>query len=155
MKLSDLIDKKISKIRFNYTLENEQGVKEFQSQIRLSNKEVILIPNYPDTDYDLLEDYQKNKTSTFQKAKRCGLASRLLFRNRKIVDIHFEYQDNEPQRDGRGILELDNGKYITENYSGLQGLGEINLVVMDKSQFQELANNEVEFRSLKKDILAD
>lgn len=155
MILSDLIDKRISKIRFNYTEENEQGIQELQSQIRLSNKEVILMPNYPDNEYELLEDYQKNKASTFQKAKRCGLASRLLFRNKKIVDIHFKYLDNEPLKDSRGILELDNGKFITENNSVQQGETDLNLIVMNKSQFLELTNDNVEFRSLRKDILAD
>lgn len=153
MILSDLIDQKISKIRFNYTYDNGHGMQEVQSQIKLSNGEIILMPNYPDNEYDLLEDYKKNVKASFQKAKRCALASRLLFKNRRIVDIHFEYLDNEPSKDSRGIFELDNGKFITENNSGPQGLSKSDLIVMNKSQFQDLSNDGLAYRSLRNDIL--
>jgi len=155
MKLSDLIDKKISKIRFNYAFENEYGMQEFQSQIRLSNGKIVLLPKHPDDDLDLIEDYSNNKSVTFDKAQRCGLTSRLMFRNKQIRDIHFRYADNEHVMDSSAILELDNGKFITENNSGPKGLADVNLVIMNKTQFQELAlaDNEIQIRSLRKDIL--
>jgi len=152
MILTDLIGKKIKKIRFNYQYENAHGMQEFQSQIKLSNGEVVLIPNFPDTEYNLIEFYVKNKSSTFDKAKRCGLASRLLFRNKEIVDIHFRYLDGEPFNNGSGILELENGKYVTENNFGPQGLTDIDLIIMDQKQFDELQDDEIKFRSLKNDI---
>jgi len=153
MKLSDLIGKKISKIRFNYQYENKHGIQEFQSQIRLSNKQVVLIPNYPDLKYDLIEHHANNKSSSFLKAKRCGLTSRLLFKNKEILDIHFRYHDNKPMVDSSAIFELENGKFITENNFGPQGLGDIDLIILNKSQFQDLAYDDIEIRSLKNDIL--
>jgi len=153
MKLSDLIDEKISKIRFNYTLENEQGIQEFQSQIRLSNGQVVLLPKHPNDDIDLVEDYSNNRKTPFEKAQRYGLTSRLMFRNKQIKDIHFRFSDNEQVMDSSAIIELDNGKFITENNYGPNGLTDINLVIMNKTQFLELADETMEIRSLRKDIL--
>ncbi|SEM17707.1 hypothetical protein SAMN04487910_4330 [Aquimarina amphilecti] len=153
MKISDLIDEKISKIRFNYTLENEHGMQEFQSQIRLSNGQVVLLPKHPDDDIDLVEDYSNNKNTPFEKAQRYGLTSRLMFRNKQIKDIHFRFSDNEQVIDSSAILELDNGKFITENNYGPNGLTDINLVIMNKTQFLELADDNMEIKSLRKDIL--
>ncbi|WP_299442409.1 hypothetical protein [uncultured Aquimarina sp.] len=153
MKLSDLIDEKISKIRFNYTFKNEHGMQEFQSQIRLSNGKIVLLPKHPDDKLNLIEDYSNNKSVTFDKAQRYGLTSRLMFRNKQIKDIHFRFSDNEHVMDSSAILELDNGKFITENNYGPNGLTDINLVIMNKTQFQELADDEIQIRSLRKDIL--
>ncbi|WP_299314404.1 hypothetical protein [uncultured Aquimarina sp.] len=153
MKLSDLIDEKISKIRFNYKFENENGMQEFQSQIRLSNGKIVLLPKYPDDNIDLIEDYSNNKSVTFEKAQRYGLTSRLMFRNKQIKDIHFRFLDNEHFKDSSAILELDNGKFITENNYGPNGLTDINLVIMNKTQFLKLADDDIQIRSLRKDIL--
>lgn len=153
MKLYDVLDQKISKIRFNYTYEDGYGLQQFQSQIRLSNGKILLIPNVPDTEEDLTETYERRKASTFRKAKRCGLASRLLFKNKKIVDIHFKYLDNEPYEDSSCILVLDNDKFITENNSGTQGLTDIDLIIMDSDQYEEYKDEELEYRSLKNEIL--
>ena len=153
MKLSDLIDEKISKIRFNYTVENEQGMQEFQSQIRLSNGQVVLLPKHLNDDIDLVEDYSNNKHISFEKAQRYGLTSRLMFRNKQIKDIHFRFLDNEQVMDSSAILELDNGKFITENNYGPNGLTDINLVIMNKTQFLNLADDKVQIRSLRNDIL--
>ncbi|WP_108802412.1 hypothetical protein [Aquimarina sp. Aq107] len=153
MKLSDLIDEKISKIRFNYTVENEQGMQEFQSQIRLSNGQVVLLPKHLNDDIDLVEDYSNNKRISFEKAQRYGLTSRLMFRNKQIKDIHFRFLDNEQVMDSSAILELDNGKFITENNYGPNGLTDINLVIMNKTQFLNLADDKVQIRSLRNDIL--
>lgn len=153
MKLTDLIGKKISKIRFNYQFENKHGRQEFQSQIRLSNKQLVLIPNHPDLEYDLIEHHANNQFSSFLKAKRCGLTSRLLFKNKEILDIHFRFRENEPFKDSRAILELENEKFITENNIDPQGLEDIDLIILNKSQFQDLASDGIEIRSLKNNIL--
>ncbi|MEP2937546.1 MAG: hypothetical protein ABJM06_09435 [Gilvibacter sp.] len=153
MTLADLIGKKIKKIRFNYERENAHDMQEFQSQVMLANKEVFLIPNYPDASFDLTEYYDKNKSSSFDTAQRCGLASRLLFRNKTIVDVHFKYADGEPLQDQSGILELENGRYVTENNFGPPGLTDIDLIVMNQDQFEGLQDDDTELRSLKNDIL--
>ncbi len=153
MTLTDVLDKKISKIRFNYRDASEDGLQWFQSQIRLSNGDLFLMPSTPDTKQNLTEDYERNKRDDFTTAKRCGLASRLLFKNKKIVDVHFKYLDNEPYEDSRAIFELENGKFITENAVGPQGLTDIDLVVMNKKQYEASKDEEFEYRSLRNDIL--
>ena len=153
MTLADLLGKKIKKIRFNYERENEHDMQEFQSQVMLANKEVFLIPNYPDTSFDLTAYYDKNKSSTFDSAQRCGLASRLLFRNKTIVDVHFRYADGEPLQDASCILELENGKYVTENKFGPAGMTDIDLMVLNRDQFEDLQDDDTEIMSLKNDIL--
>lgn len=153
MTLTDVLDQKISKIRFNYTPDTGNGLQEFQSQIRLSNGDVILMPNVPDTQRNLTEDYERGKTTSFKDAKRCGLASRLAFKNKKIIDIHFKYLDNKPLEDGRCIFELENGKFVTENNAGPQGLTDIDLRIMNKSQFEASKDAKLEYKSLRKDIL--
>lgn len=151
MTLTDVLDQKISKIRFNHS--HEDGLQQFQSQIRLSNGKVFLMPNVPDTSINLESHYEQAKTSTFKKAKRCGLASRLLFKNKKIVDIHFKYLNNEPYKDSRCIFELENGKFVTENNAGAQGSTAIDLMVMNSSQYEASKDDKLEYRSLKNDIL--
>ena len=153
MTLADLIGKKIKKIRFNYERNNEHDMQEFQSQVMLSSKAMFLIPSAPDTSLDLNQYYDKNKSSSFDTASRCGLASRLLFRNKTIVDIHFRYANGEPLQDESCILELENGRYVTENKSGPQGLTNIDLVLMNQDQFEDLQGEDTELRSLKNDIL--
>ncbi|WP_106793234.1 hypothetical protein [Aquimarina sp. Aq78] len=153
MKLSDLIDKKISKIRFNYKFENEHGIQEFQSQIRLSNGQIVLLPKHLDDNYDLIEHYSNHRSTPFEKAQRCGLTSRLMFRNKQIIDIHFKFLDNKYLMNSCAILELDNGKFVTESNYGSKGITNIDLKIMNKAQFQKLADDEIQIRSLRKDIL--
>lgn len=151
MIISEIIGKKISKIRFNHRIDNNMQV--FQSQIKFSDGQIILFPNDPNGDYDLTKSHDKNKYSKFEFAQRCGLASRVLFKNRKIKDIHFRFLDGEHFIDSNGILELENGRYITENSFGPLGLTDIGLIIMNQNQFEKLVDDEIEIRSLRKDIL--
>lgn len=148
MNISDLLDKKISKIRFN--TKDGDGLQEFQSQIKLSNGEFLLLPKSPDDTIDLIAHYTKNSTIPFKEAKRCGLTSRLMFRNKQIVDIHFKFMDNEHFSDSSAILELDNGKFITENHHTENGVTTTHLQIMNKPQFHALANNGIQLKSLRK-----
>ncbi len=152
MKISDLLDKKISKIRFNHIFENKDGQQGFQSQIKLSNGQFVLLPKSPDDTIDLIEQYASNNTLPFHEAKRCGLTSRLLFKNKQIIDIHFKYMDDEPISDSSAILELDNGKFITENNATQNDLTNINLQIMNKAQFRALTHDGIELRSLRKNM---
>jgi len=147
MILSDIIGQEISKIRYSYQPENEHGMQEFHSYLRFATKEVIFLPKYPDNEMDLIEYYDKNKTCSFGKAERCGMASRVLFKNKKIVDVHFRYFEGTPLEDSSGILELDNGMYITENNFGPPGLTNIDLMILNSEQFAALGDDEIEIRS--------
>jgi hypothetical protein len=51
-----------------------------------------------------------------------------------------------------GIIELENGKYLMENDMGPDGLTNINLIVMNKSQFDKLNHDGIELRSFKNDL---
>ncbi len=153
MTLTDVLDQKIAKIRFNYSQDNDGALQQFQSQIRLSNGAVFLMPGTPDTQRNLVEYYEQNKMATFKDAKRCGLASRLLFKNKKIVDIHFTYLDNAPYNGNSCIFELENGKFVTENNASPKAASGVNLRVMNKTQFEAAKVEELEYRSLRKDIL--
>lgn len=150
MILSELIGQKISKIRYSHKVGD--GMQQFQSYIRLADKKIICLPKRPDNSLDLEEYYNKHKECSFDDAKRCALASRLLFRNKKIVDIHFGYLDDEAREDMSGILELENGIFITENNAGPEERGDIDLLILKRDQFEAWKDEETEYRSFKNSI---
>lgn len=152
MRLTELIGQRISKIRYQHQTDVKEGLQEFQSQIKLSNGNFILIPTDSKDETDLIQHYENNKSCRFIDAKRCGLAYRLLFKKKKIVDVHFKYLDGEHFNDSEGIIELENGKYITETGIGPIGLTDVNLSVMNKNEFEKLNSDGIVIRSFKNDI---
>ena len=155
MNITNLIGSNISKIRYRHNTDGAEGLKEYQAQIKLSNGEYVLFPKDPKDQIELTSDYNNNKSCNFSAAQRFGLPYRLVFRRKNIVDVHFKYKDGAHYKGSSGIIELDNGKYLMENDMGPLGVTDINLVVLNKSQFEKLNNDGIEFRSFKAGFKAD
>ena len=149
MTISDIIGLKISKIRYSYELDNESEMQTFNSYIKFSNGSIIFFPSSPDDSINLVDYYNNHKTCQFIKAKRYGLASRVSFKNKKIIDIHFRYLDNEYIESSSAILELENGVFLTENNYGPFGLTDIRLLILNREQFESLAGDGIKIKSLK------
>ncbi len=152
MKITDLIGKRVSKVRFKHEVDQEEGFQKFQSQVKLSDGNFVLFPTDPDDKVEMTEHYENNKSCAFIEAKRCGLAYRLAFKKKRIVDVHFKYLDGAHFSDSKGIIELENGKYLMENSFGPMSSTDINLMVLNKGQFQQLQEAGMELRSFKNDL---
>lgn len=151
MKLTDLIGKKVSKIRFKYKVEANEGLQTFQSHIKLDGGDLILFPTDPEDQVELTQHYKNSKEGNFALAKRCGLAYRLVFKKKQIVDVHFKYMEGAHYNDTNGIIELENGKYLMEENQGPVGTN-IGLQVLNKSEFDALNHDGIELRSFKNDL---
>lgn len=152
MKISDLIGKKVSKIRFMRDPNHDKVVSTFQAQIKLSDGNFILFPTDSNDSINLTNHYEKNKFCNFNEAKRCGLAYRLVFRKKQIVDVHFKFMDGEQCNDEAGIIELENGKFLLQHSLGPLEHTDVNFLVLNRSQFEQLKEDGIALRSFKNDL---
>ena len=133
MNISDIIGLTITEIRYTYTYQNEYDMQEFFAYLKLSNGLIIEIPQY--SDLELNESAERNRI--FDEAKMPNKDCKKRIENQKIVDIHFCYYDNEQDFDSKAYIELENGTYFTEENRGPQGLTDIDLEMLSKSEFEE------------------
>jgi hypothetical protein len=133
MNISDIIGLTITEIRYTYTYQNEYDMQEFFAYLKLSNGLIIEIPQY--SDLELNESAVRNRI--FEEAKMPNKDCKKRIENQKIVDIHFCYYDNEQDFDSKAYIELENGTYFTEENRGPQGLSDIDLELLSKSEFEE------------------
>ncbi|MGC4103307.1 hypothetical protein [Ferruginibacter sp.] len=138
LKLSDLIGKEIVEIRFHYVPENEYGSQSFHSYIKLSNDAIIGIPEFDNEEYLELTpdnlDYFKMRFVTGEPAYE---EVKTYFVGQKITGLFFNYYDNQIDIEQRAFIELANGIYLTENNFGQVGLPDIDLIILDKEEFDE------------------
>lgn len=133
MNISDIIGLTITEIRYTYSYQNEYGMQEFYAYLKLSNGLIIEIPQYSDS--ELNESVERNRI--FEKAQIPNKNCKNRIENQKIVDIHFCYYDNEQDFESKAYIELENGTVFTEENRGPQGLTDIDLEILTKSEFDE------------------
>lgn len=137
LRLSQLIGDEIAEIRCHYVWENEYGLQEFHSYIRLKSGHIIMIPDFPNDVYVHLSpekpDYFK---SQFDSGTAIEERQKRLVVGQKIVDFHFNHYDNELDTSWTQYIELANGMYLTEDRSGPLGAS-IGLYVLDKKKFAD------------------
>lgn len=151
MNISDIIGLTITEIRYTYTYQNEYDMQEFYAYLKLSNGLVIEIPQY--SDLELNESTERNRI--FEKAQIPNKDCKNRIENQKIVDIYFCYYDNEQDFDSKAYIELENGTFFTEQNRGPQGLTDIDLEMLSKSEFEERVaelDEESEIKSYLKQI---
>ncbi|MEP5339440.1 MAG: hypothetical protein ABJL44_14410 [Algibacter sp.] len=133
MNISDLIGLTISEIRYTYTNRNEYDIQEFFAYLKLSNGLIIEIPQYSDLDLD--ESVERNRI--FEDAKIPSKKCKNRIESQRIIDIHFCYYNNEQDFDSKAYIELENETYLTEQNRGPQGLTDIDLEILNKSEFEK------------------
>jgi hypothetical protein len=134
MKLKELIGLSITEIRYTYTYQNEYDLQEFFAYLKLSNEIIMGIPQY--FDLEIIEDAALNEI--FRKAKKPIKDCAGKIENKKILDIHFGFYENDPDEGQKAYLELENGIYISEKNYGPMGLTTIDLEILSKSEFEKL-----------------
>ena len=134
--LSEIIGKTISVVRCHYKNENEYGLQEFHSYLKLSNGVIIDFPIYDDEHYrTLTPENEKSLSILFQNGKELSGDTKNRIEGQKIIDLYFCYSENELDEDKRAYLKLSNGLYITEKSHGPQGLTDVNLLTLNEEEF--------------------
>lgn len=150
-RVKDVLGLKIKEIKFNYTVENDFGLQEFTTFIKLSNNEIIQIPYFIDeywnsNDVILINEYSKIQFFDNEILKIVG---------KSIVDFYFVFFENELNEQEKAIVEIEDGVYFTEKHFGPVGLTDVNLRILNKDEFNLLnldieSEKGFELRSLKK-----
>lgn len=151
MNISDIIGLTITEIRYTHTYQNEYGMQEFFSYLKLSNGLIIEIPQY--SDLEINESAERKRI--FTEAKTPNKECKKRIENQKIIDIHFCYYDNEQDFDSKAYIELENGTYFTEENHGPQGLTNIDLEMLTQSEFDKRIaelDEDYEIKSYLKEI---
>ena len=137
LKLSDLIGQEIEELRFHYTPENEYGLQSFYSYIKLSNDIIIDIPKFSDDDnyMELTHDNISYFKRQFDTGQLVNEKVKAYYVGQKIVDFYFSYYNGEVDIDNSAFIKLTNDYYLSENSSGPIGITNIDLLILDESEF--------------------
>jgi hypothetical protein len=137
LRLSHLIGDEIAEIRCQYTWENEYGLQEFHSYIRLKSGHIIDIPDFPEYVYRSAPPGNLNHDqSQFYSGTAFDEPVNRLVVGQKIVDFHFNYYENELDWSSKPYIELSNGMYLTEDRSAPLGAS-VGLFVLTKERFAD------------------
>lgn len=137
MDLLNLIGLRIKDIKYNYIYENEYGMQEFYSYIKLSNGLIFMIPYYPD------EEVVENKAlkEVFKKAKKVNIDFLKKLKDKHIVNFHFPYFENELNEGRKSYVELEGSIFLTEMNSGPPGITNVDMHLYTRLEFENEKGN--------------
>ncbi|MFC4817153.1 hypothetical protein [Flavobacterium sp. GCM10023249] len=142
LKLSELIGKEITDIRFQYTEENQYGLQSFHAYLKLNDNTIIDIPQSDEDDYLELTteniDYLQKK---FDSSESINELAKKYCIGQKIVDFFFFYSDDEFDIGTSGYIKLSNGYYLSEINYGPPGITTVDLILLNESKFENHRNN--------------
>ena len=130
------IGQKITEIKYFYNPENEFGLQEFESFIKIEDNSIIQIPYFTTQQWN---DAELRKKFDDAKSIKSKYVDSIL--NLKIINYHFTYFEDELDEMEKAIIELENGIYITEKNYGPIGLTNIDLQIMNKAEFLNFIEN--------------
>ena len=139
--LSDIIGSTIESIRYHYLAQNEYGLQEFHSYLKLSNGIIINIPVYDDEVFFMMnEGNTKFFRENFNKGENLSSFGQHKTALQQIEDIYFCYYQGEIDDEKRAYLKLGNGYYLTEiNYAHI-GV-HVDLLILNEQEFLNRIHN--------------
>jgi len=138
LKLSSLIGKEILEIKYQYEYENEWGLSEFKSFLRLSGNIIIDIPMFDDVEFreetpGELSYYRKQ----FESGKPVSDEAWKKVEGQTIADFFLCYDKDGDLHDlGSGYILLSNGYYLVERNHAPPGIA-AGLWILDEKEFNE------------------
>jgi hypothetical protein len=137
LKLSQLIGDEIIDMRYHYIPENQYGLQEFHSYIKIASNGIIDIPRSDDDDYmELTPENLSYLVERFNNGQVVTTKFKDLVFNQKIVDFWFRYYNDELEY-SHTYIQLTNGLYLTENNFGPVGLGNITAFTLKEHEFSD------------------
>jgi hypothetical protein len=134
--LSSLIGKEIQEVRYHYTYENEWGLTEYHTYIKLSGNIIIDIPMFDDQEYNLsTQDNFGYLQECFDKGEPFSNETRQKIEGQIITDFFLCFDEEGDLHDlGSGYILLSNGNYLVERQFAPPGIG-IGLLILDEKGF--------------------
>jgi hypothetical protein len=134
--LSSLIGKEILEARCHYTYENEWGLTEYHTYIKLSGNIVIDIPMFDDQEYSLsTQDNSGYLQERFDSGNSFLDETRKKIEGQMIVDFFLCFNEEGDLHDlGSGYILLSDGNYLVERQYAPPGIG-IGLLILDEKRF--------------------
>lgn len=140
----EVIGKTILDIRNEFYLNRIAGWMDYsQTFITLDDDLVICLPVSGNSCISVVK--QSKKAKRIEKE----LASKII--GHKIVDIYYEFYENQPDSSQPSYLLLSNGYAISEESVGIHGTGSASLMLYSKAEFEQIIqDHEADRRSIFK-----
>lgn len=132
MNLFDVIGKQIEAVRYIYKNNNEYGLQEFHSTLKLSNNVIMDFPVYDDE--VVVEASTENIQYFKKKGEELSDFGKEKIEGQTIEDFYFCTCDGEIDDLKRAYIKISNGIYITEiNYAPIGVVAD--LLILNHQEF--------------------